>query len=68
MGNDLISNSQSGLRHFHSTVSVLLEATNNIGSTDNIDSGNNVAVVFFNLKNAFDTVDHGKTAWYLGLL
>ena len=53
---DIISNHQSGFRSLHSTVTVLLEATDNWAF--NIDLGNVNAVVFLDLKKAFDTVDH----------
>ncbi|CAB4018018.1 Hypothetical predicted protein, partial [Paramuricea clavata] len=46
----------SGFRTLHSTVTALLEATNNWSY--NIDRGNVNAVVFLDLKKAFDTVDH----------
>ena len=55
--NGLLSNSQSGFRHRHSTTTALLEATNEWAY--NIDRGNVNAVVFLDLKKAFDTVDHG---------
>ena len=54
--NDLISSHQSGFRSLHSTVTALLEATDNWAY--NIDHGNVNAVVFLDLKKAFDTVDH----------
>ena len=53
---DIISNHQSGFRSLHSTVTALLEATDNWAF--NIDHGNVNAVVFLDLKKAFDTVDH----------
>ena len=54
---DIISNHQSGFRSLHSTVTArLLEATDNWAF--NIDRGNVNAVVFLDLKKAFDTVDH----------
>ena len=53
---NLISSHQSGFRRLHSTVTALLEATDNLAF--NIDSGNVNAVVFLDLKQAFDTVDH----------
>ncbi|CAB4019988.1 Hypothetical predicted protein [Paramuricea clavata] len=56
MDNNLLSNCQSGFRTLHSTVTALLEATNNWSY--NIDRGNVNAVVFLDLKKAFDTVDH----------
>ena len=53
---DIISNHQSGFRSLHSTVTALLEATDDWAF--NIDRGNVNAVVFLDLKKAFDTVDH----------
>ena len=53
---DIISNHQSGFRSLRSTVTALLEATDDWAS--NIDRGNVNAVVFLDLKKAFDTVDH----------
>ena len=53
---DIISTHQSGFRSLHSTVTALLEATDNWAF--NIDRGNVNAVVFLDLKKAFDTVDH----------
>ena len=47
---------QSGFRSLHSTVTALIEATDNWSS--NIDRGFINAVVFLDLKKAFDTVDH----------
>jgi len=54
--NKLLSNHQSGLRSLHPTVTALLEATDNWAL--NIDQGHVNAVVFINLKKAFDTVNH----------
>ena len=54
--NKLLSTSQSGFRSLHSTVTALLEATNDWAY--NIDRGDVNAVVFLDLKKAFDTVDH----------
>ena len=54
--NELLTNYQSGFRGLHSTVTSLLEATNEWAY--NIDSGNVNAVMFLDLKKAFDTVDH----------
>ena len=51
-----MTNYQSGFRGLHSTVTTLLEATNEWAY--NIDSGNVNAVMFLDLKKAFDTVDH----------
>ncbi len=52
--NKLLINYQSGFRGLHSTVTSLLEATNEWAY--NIDSGNVNAVMFLDLKKAFDTV------------
>ena len=54
---EIITNQQSGFRSLHSTVTALLEATDSWAL--NIDRGNVNAVVFLDLKKAFDTVDHG---------
>ena len=51
-----ISKHQSGFRTVHSTVTALLEATDSWAL--NIDRGLINAVVFLDLKKAFDTVDH----------
>ena len=53
---DVISKQQSGFRSLHSTVLALLEATDSWAF--NTDRGNVNAVVFLDLKKAFDTVDH----------
>ena len=53
---EIITNQQSGFRSLHSTVTALLEATESWAF--NIDRGNINAVVFLDLKKAFDTVDH----------
>ena len=53
---DIISSHQSGFRSSHSTLTALLEATDNWAF--NIDRGNVNAVVFLDLKKAFDTADH----------
>ena len=47
---------QSGFRSLHSTLTALLEATSNWSV--NIDSGLLNGVIFTDLKNAFDTIDH----------
>ena len=53
---NLLSKYQSGFRSFiHSTVAALLEATDSWAL--NIDRGLINAVVFLDLKKAFDTVD-----------
>ena len=54
--NNILSQHQSGFRSFHSTVTALLEATDNWAF--NIDRGYVNAVVFLDLKKAFDTVNH----------
>ena len=53
---NILSKHQSGFRSFHSTVTALLEATNNWAF--NVDYGNINAVVFLDLKKASDTVEH----------
>ena len=53
---EIISKQQSGFRSLHSTVTALLEATDSWAF--NIDRGYVNAVVFLDLKTAFDTVDH----------
>ena len=53
---DIISTHQLGFRSLHSTLTALLEATDNW--VFKIDRGNVNAVVFLDLKKAFDTVDH----------
>ena len=52
----IICKYQSGFRSTHSTVTALLEATDTWAY--NIDRGKINAVVFLDLKKAFDTVDH----------
>ena len=52
----LISRHQSGFRPLHSTVTAFLEAINSWAY--NIDQGNVNAVVFLDLKKAFDSVHH----------
>ena len=56
IANNLLSTHQSGFRSLHSTVTSLLEATDDWAF--NIDQGNANAVVFLDLKEAFDTMDH----------
>ena len=53
---NIICKYQSGFRAIHSTVTALLEATDTWAY--NIDRGKINAVVFLDLKKAFDTVDH----------
>ena len=57
---NILSKFQSDFRLFHSTVTALLEgtATGNWDFSFNIDHGYVNAVVFLDLKKAFDTVDH----------
>ena len=54
--NSLLTRHQSGFRSLHSTVTALLGATDSRAL--NINCGFVNAVVFFDLKKAFDTVDH----------
>ena len=54
--NNLLSRHQSSFRSLHSTVTALIEATDNWSL--NIDCGFINGVVFLDLKKAFDTVDH----------
>ena len=53
--NNLISSQQSGFRSLHSTITALLEATNNWAF--NIDKDSVDAIVFLDFKKAFDTVN-----------
>ena len=53
---DIISTHQSVFCSLHSTVTAVVEATDNWAF--DIDRGNVNAVVFLDLKKAFDTVDH----------
>ena len=53
---EIMSKQQSAFRSLHSTVIALLEATD--GWACNIDRGYVNAVMFLDLKKAFDTVDH----------
>ena len=52
---EIITNQQSGFRSLHSTVTALLEPTNSWAF--NIYRSNVNAMVFLDLKKAFDTVD-----------
>ena len=54
--NRILSRYQSGFRSLHSTVTALLEATDSWAV--NVDRGLVNALVFLDLKKAFDTVDH----------
>ena len=53
---NLLASCQSGFRSLHSTVTALLEATNDWSL--NIDKGLFNGVIFIDLKKAFDTIDH----------
>ena len=50
--NNLLTSCQTGFRSLHSTLTALIETTNNWSV--NIDDG----VVFIDLQKAFDTIDH----------
>ena len=54
--NNLIQPRQSGFRSLHSTVTALLDMTNQWCL--NIDKGMVSGVIFLDLKKAFDSVDH----------
>ena len=54
--NDLLTSCQSGFRSLHSTLTALLETSNNW--CVNVDKGLLNCVIFINLKKAFDTIDH----------
>ena len=54
--NKLLCSYQSGFRTLHSTVTALIEATDSWSL--NVDRGLVNAVVFLDLKKAFDTVNH----------
>ena len=56
INNELLSEYQSGFRPTYSTVTALLETTNNW--CVNIDKGLLNGVIFVDLKKAFDTIDH----------
>ena len=55
--NNLILPRQSGFRSLYSTVTAILDMTNQWCL--NIDRGMVSSVIFLDLKRAFDTVDHG---------
>ena len=63
--NNLISCNQSRFRSLHSTATALLEATDNW--VFNIVKGNVNAVIFLDLKKAFDIFDHSTVARLTGL-
>ena len=54
--NNILSNNQLGFRKSHSTLTSMLNATNNW--LLNIDKGLINGVLFLDLRKAFDTVDH----------
>ena len=54
--NNILAKFQSGFRPLHSTLTALLDATNNWYL--NIDNGLINAILFIDLKKAFDTIDH----------
>ena len=55
--NKLLSKYQSGFRPIHSTPTALIDMTDNWYL--NIDYGLTNAIMFIDLKKAFDTIDHG---------
>ena len=66
--NNILGDRQWGFRPIHSTIHALQESINNW--LLNIDKGKTNAVIFLDLKKAFDTVDHDiliKTLSYYGL-
>ena len=54
--NHLLTSCQSGFRSLHSTLTALLETSNNW--CVNVDKGLLNGVIFIDLKKAFDTIDH----------
>ena len=54
--NGFLSPDQSGFRALHSTVTSLLKCTDDWYSW--LDTGQMIALIFINLKKAFDIVDH----------
>jgi retron-type reverse transcriptase len=54
--NRLLTSCQSGFRSLHSTLTALLQATNNWSV--NIDNGLINGIIFIDLKKAFDTINH----------
>ena len=66
--NNILGNKQWGFRLIHSTIHALQKSINNW--LLNIDKGKTNAVIFHDLKKAFDTVDHDiliKKLSYYGL-
>ena len=64
--NNLLSDIQSGFRPLHSTLTAMLDVTDKWYT--NMDSGLINAVLFIDLKEAFDTVDHNILLQKLNLL
>ena len=54
--NNLLTSCQSGFRSLHSTLTALIETTNNWSV--NVDDGLLNGVGFIDLQKAFDTIDH----------
>ena len=54
--NKLLSKFQSGFRPLHSTLTALIDITDNWYC--NIDDGLTNVILFIDLKKAFDTIDH----------
>ena len=54
--NNILTKFQSGFRPLHSTLTALLDTTDNWYL--NIDNGLTNAILFIDLKKAFDTIDH----------
>ena len=54
--NNLLSKYQSGFRPMYSTLTILIDITDHWYL--NIDSGLTNAILFIDLKKAFDTIDH----------
>ena len=54
--NDLLTSCQSGFRSLQSTLTALLETSNNW--CVNVDKGLLNGVIFIDIKKAFDTIDH----------
>ena len=65
INNELLSEYQSGFRPTYSTVTALLETTNNWWV--NIDKGLLNGVIFIDLKKAFDTIDTITQFCYVNL-
>jgi uncharacterized protein (DUF934 family) len=57
--NSILDKAQHGFRDKHSTITCLLEMTNDI--TKLIDSKNNINLITIDFSKAFDTISHKKT-------